>query len=201
MKFSLTVAMAASIFAASAAYGTDVNPGLVKASDGAVYGTAGDSKGGTLFKVNADGSSFARIHDFSDPSLGTMPLAGIVEGDDGALYGTTSRGGDLSCLPPGGCGVIFRVNKDGSDYRVLHRFEAYPDGRYPNAAIVADGNLLYGRVETGGDAAKDCACGAIYQVHLDGSGYKLVHYYNFDTGEGVANLALGDRVVFQLTAH
>jgi hypothetical protein len=96
--------------------------------------------------------------------------------------------------------VIFRVEKDGSDYRVLHRFEAFPDGRYHDTALAAEGNLLYGRVEIGGDGAEDCACGAIYQMHLDGTGYKLVHRYNFDSGEGVANLAVGDRVIFHLTA-
>lgn len=201
MRMSRVLMAAMAIMGESKVFASEINPGLVEASNGFVYGTASDSHGGTLFRINRDGSGFSRVHDFTDPSLGVAPLAGIAEGSDGALYGTTSRGGDLSCLPPDGCGVVFRIEKDGSGYRVLHRFQAFPDGRYPDTAPVAEGDLLYGRIEIGGDAAQDCACGAIYQMHFDGTDYKLVHRYNFDTGEGVVNLAVGDRVIFHLTAH
>ena len=201
MNVSRALMIAMAIMAGSKVHASDINPGLLQGADGFVYGTASDGQGGTLFRVNRDGSGLSHLHDFTDPNLGTAPLAGLIEGRDGALYGTTSRGGDLSCLPPGGCGVVFRIDKDGGNYRVLHRFEAFPDGRYPDTAVAIEGNLLYGRVETGGDGAQDCNCGAIYQMHLDGTDYKLVHRYNYDSGEGVVNLAVGDRVLFHLTAH
>ena len=198
MRFVAVLAL----FVASQAFGADINPGMIEAADGFVYGTATDGKGGTLFKIKPDGTGFTRIHEFNDPALGARPLSGVVEGRDGALYGTTSRGGDLTCLPPGGCGVVYKIEKDGSGYAVLHRFEAYPDGRYPASALVAEGDFLYGRIEIGGDGSGDCDCGAIYQLRPNGTEYKMVHRYNFDTGEGVVNLALGSRgVVFKLTSH
>src|SRR6266481_2447993 len=149
----LLVALALSTAGAVAA---EVNPGLLKASDGAIYGTIRDDKGGGLFRIDPDGSNFKNIHDFRDPGLGLQPLAGVIEGEDGTLYGTTSRGGDPTCPLAQGCGTVYRIAKDGSGYQVLHGFTGFPDGRNPDTSLVVDGDLLYGRIEIGGDGARDC---------------------------------------------
>jgi uncharacterized repeat protein (TIGR03803 family) len=66
---------------------------------------------------NQDGGDYRVLHSFPTvPTDGRMPRSALVEGADGALYGTTQNGG------PGDNGTIFRLNKDGSDYRVLHSF-------------------------------------------------------------------------------
>ncbi len=44
----------------------------------------------------------------------------FIEGSDGFLYGTNERGGEF------GSGSIFRINKDGSGYQVLHSFAGDP---------------------------------------------------------------------------
>src|SRR5260221_10595190 len=72
---------------------------LVEGTDGALYGTTyfggntnNSSKGsGTVFKLNKDGSGYARLYNFlgQDVGDGNHPL-GLIEVRDGALYVTTS---------------------------------------------------------------------------------------------------------------
>src|SRR6185295_2645227 len=113
--------------------GDGANPfaGLVRGSDGALYGTTyfGGSGGkGTVFKLNADGTGYALLQNFSGPD-GANPNAGLVQGSDGALYGTTSSGG------VGDNGTVFKLNADGAGYIVLHQFSG-ADGAYPDAGLI-----------------------------------------------------------------
>jgi uncharacterized repeat protein (TIGR03803 family) len=62
-------------------------------------------------------TNFTRLHSFGNPDqMGYGPTAALIEGSDGALYGTTSD-------DRGGNGSVFRVNKDGSGFAVLHSFK------------------------------------------------------------------------------
>src|SRR4051794_22437612 len=57
---------------------------------------------------------------------GAQPIEALIEGNDGTLFGTTFRGGKSDY------GTVFRINKDGSEYRVLHHFRDRPaDGAGP----------------------------------------------------------------------
>ena len=52
---------------------------LVKGADGALYGTTrfgGTSGYGTVFKINEDGTGFAKLHDF-DYTSGSRPYAAL----------------------------------------------------------------------------------------------------------------------------
>ena len=63
-----------------------------------------------------------------------------MQGNDGALYGTTSFGGASNA------GTVFRLNKDGTGYSVIHSFGSTAgDGSRPAAGLVfgAD-DVLYG---------------------------------------------------------
>src|SRR5258705_510604 len=113
--------------------------GLVKGTDGALYGTAqqGGLNGvGTVFKLNPDGSGFAVLLSF-DYSSGAYPYGGLVQGTDGALYGTTYYGGTSSY------GTAFKLNTDGSGFTVLQNFDNSTTGAYPFAGLVqgTDGAL------------------------------------------------------------
>jgi uncharacterized repeat protein (TIGR03803 family) len=98
---------------------------------------------GTVFRLNKDGSGYAVLHGFRSSTNrydGYYPRCGLLEGSDGALYGTTEWGGSDDD------GVVFKLSKDGSNYRVLHNFGSIPDdGEYPTAALTegSDG-ILYG---------------------------------------------------------
>jgi uncharacterized repeat protein (TIGR03803 family) len=126
--------------------------GLIEASDGALYGTApygGSASGGIVFRINKDGTGFSKLHDFDefDWANGRRPDASVIEHSDGLLYGTTSLGGGDDV------GTIFRIKKDGTDFRKLHDF-AYADpanGAYADAGLVegSDHNL-FGTASGGG---------------------------------------------------
>jgi len=60
------------------------------------------------------------------------------------LYGTTYQGGS------GGCGVVFKVNTDGSGYAALKNFTGGSDGANPQASLVLAGGGLYGTTYWGG---------------------------------------------------
>ena len=59
--------------------------------------------------------TYQRLKSFGFPlQSGTTPEASVIEGSDGALYGTTYSGGIASG------GTVFKMNRDGSGYTVLH---------------------------------------------------------------------------------
>jgi uncharacterized repeat protein (TIGR03803 family) len=128
----------------------------VQGIDGALFGTTqeggstsngGSSGYGTVFKLNPDGTSYEVLHNF-DPSTGDgkYPNSGLVEGNDGGLYGTTEWGGNNNL------GALFKINPDGTGYRVLYSFGANFDGSYPKAPLVraSDGGL-FGTTQFGGE--------------------------------------------------
>jgi uncharacterized repeat protein (TIGR03803 family) len=158
--------------------------GVVEGSDGELYGTTyGGSYGvsstnyGSVFKVNRDGSGYAVLHRFSlKGGDGNYPSAGVVEGSDGVIYGTTTgyRGPVVTNY-----GTVFKVNKDGSGYGVLHSFNATNrDGKSPAGALVegSDG-VLYGTTRGGGYGA-----GTLFALNRDGSGYTVVRGFLYASG-------------------
>lgn len=100
--------------------GQNPQASLIEGNDGALYGTTrqgGSANGGTVFKVNKDGTGYGVLHSFSNTSGdGDNAYASLTEGTDGALYGTTTIGGS------DGIGTVFKVNKDGTGYAILRSF-------------------------------------------------------------------------------
>ncbi len=97
-------------------HGSPVNcQGLVRDAAGNFYGInglGGAYGNGNVFKLTATGSGWAytSLHDFTGLSDGRYPEGAILLGSDGNLYGTTANGGDiLTCNPPLGCGVVFKI--------------------------------------------------------------------------------------------
>ena len=86
---------------------------------------------GTVFKLNKDGSGYAVLHSFfGSETDGFKPMAGLLAGSDGALYGTTDGGGDVPVVASDG--TVFKINPDGSGYKLLHSFPDKPsDGPIP----------------------------------------------------------------------
>lgn len=109
-------------------------------------------------------------------SQGINPQTRLLPGGDGALYGTTYNGG------PSGRGVIFRINEDGSGFKVLHEFKALAnDGANPYADLVfgPDG-ALYGTTQGGGANGQ----GVVFTMSRDGSDYRVLFHFAFATGGG-----------------
>jgi uncharacterized repeat protein (TIGR03803 family) len=138
---------------------------ILDAGDGSLRGTTevgGDPTCdcGVVFRVDSSGNETV-IHKFFGHGGGGEPSTGLLD-VDGTLYGTTGFGGDLTCNPPYGCGVLYQIGKTGR-YTVLHRFAgaATGDGAY-NAigalSLGADGSI-YGATWYGGTGA--CTTGAV----------------------------------------
>ena len=119
------------------------------------------------------------IFPFTNSAFGGSPKSHLVIGSDGALYGTTCAFGAV----PGGSGggTVFKVNRDGSGFRVLHTF-GIPDGdgimtatAVDVALVVGADNYLYGATSGGGSGS----FGTVYKIAQDGSIYQILH--NFDS--------------------
>jgi uncharacterized repeat protein (TIGR03803 family) len=150
---------------------------LVDGKDGALYGTTlegGISNAGTAFRINRDGSGFTTLKRFNGID-GANPNAGVVLGSDGALFGTT-YGGGLS-----NSGTIFKLNRDGSGFTVLHHFLGGDDSANPQRGLLeASDGALYGVTPFGDSAVR----GTIFRINKDGSGYSRVFIFTgLDTGQ------------------
>lgn len=100
---------------------------LLQTTDGTLYGTStlgGVAGGGGLFRMTADGGDFSIIHSFgTQVDDARQPSAGLTLSDQGTLIGTTFAGGIANL------GTVFRLNRDGSQYEMLHQFTGgFSDG-------------------------------------------------------------------------
>jgi uncharacterized repeat protein (TIGR03803 family) len=165
---------------------------LVQGPDGTLYGTARNGEGvvaGTVFKVQADGSGFTVLKWFTNSVEGANPVAGLVLSDD-VLYGTTSVGG-MSNL-----GTVFKINTDGSGYKMLKSF-AGSDGANPYyARINLSGAVLFGATYHGGS----WNLGTVFKLNTDGTGYTVLKDFTGSDGAGPnAELTLSGSVLYGTT--
>jgi uncharacterized repeat protein (TIGR03803 family) len=176
--------------------------GLVLGGD-TLYGTAyygGPGGGGTLFKINTNGTGFAAFYSFpvplrginNDPD-GAIPAAGLILSGN-TLYGTTSYGGTKASLDPkdiGGPGTVFRVNTDGTGFVTLYELTNTFGGSVAMGALALSGGALYGTASIGGNGG----AGTVFQINTDGTGFAPLHAFPFQQGKPVGDLvAIGDTV-------
>jgi len=145
---------------------------LVK-SGSTLYGTAtsyGASYGGTLFRIETNGSDFQVLRRFAD-SDGIRPYGTpIVSGS--VIYGTNTYGGSVSK------GTIFKINNDGTGFQLLHTFTGSTgDGASPYPSLLLLSDILYGTTNIGGSNN----LGTVFKINTNGSGYQLLHHF---TGGG-----------------
>jgi uncharacterized repeat protein (TIGR03803 family) len=99
---------------------------------------------------------------------GQRPESGpIVRDSAGTLFGTTYFGGNSSGCN-GTCGVVFRLDKSGTEF-VLYDFTGGTDGAVPWAGmILGKAGNLYGTTELGGDSkcplTSGQGCGVIFML-------------------------------------
>jgi uncharacterized repeat protein (TIGR03803 family) len=159
---------------------------LAQGSDGTLYGTAayGGNGGngsaftgsGTLFKVSPVGKGYSTFYRFSaNGSTGRWP-SGVVLGSDGGLYGGAGGGSNAA-------GVLYRVNTDGTGYKLLHTFTTNGnDGQYPSGTpIQGHDGALYGITSFGGNIGTNPippGFGTVYRVNTNGSNYAVIFRFS-----------------------
>jgi uncharacterized repeat protein (TIGR03803 family) len=153
--------------------GTNPNAGLIRDSDGNLYGTTvngGGSNSGIIFKIDPAGV-FTVLHDLNGGSDGAYPYSELVLGDDGNLYGSTVSGGGSDH------GVVFKIDPSGS-FTILHNFDGGSGGSGPYAALIqGSDSALYGTTVAGG--GNDA--GTIFSITPSGT-FNVLHEFDGSTG-------------------
>ncbi|HEX5398316.1 MAG TPA: choice-of-anchor tandem repeat GloVer-containing protein [Verrucomicrobiae bacterium] len=152
--------------------------GLI-ANGSMLYGTAtagGSGNAGTVFAVKAGTTNLIVLHHFTSLNPvtyvnndGATPTGPLVLADN-LLYGSTTYGG-LS-----GYGVIFQIETNGSNFRVLHNFSGGTNSANPYGTLVLAGNRLYGTTAYGGS----WGYGTVFAVLTNGFGF--TNLYSFSGG-------------------
>jgi uncharacterized repeat protein (TIGR03803 family) len=152
-------------------------PGPELLSDNSIL--FGLTTSGTVFSLSPITRNFTRLHVLN----GASPSAALVEGADGMLYGSTQVSGSKNC--PLGCGTLFLINPDTSNFLRLYDFRDGKDGASPTVAMSADGHgHLYG-----GTTEIEGGTGSIFRIN-DGTtnggglGFSTVYVFtNDDAGK------------------
>ncbi len=118
--------------------------------------------GGTVFRINTDGSLFTTLHTFA----ATNGSEAEVLYSDGTLYGTTVKGGTS------GDGTVFSMNASGSGFTTLLNMTE-PTGTGPISDLILDGDTLYGTAALGGADS----VGTVFSMNTDGAGFTTL--WNF----------------------
>lgn len=180
-------------------------------SGSTLYGTTslgGSSDGGTVFKINTDGSGFAVIKSFPAgsynrnlPTFGLRgtgpdriatyeaapPMGGLTLVEN-TLFGTTRSGGAA------GQGQIFRVDTDGQNYIVIKEFNG-SDGAAPTCDLSLSANTFFGTTSLGGSLNT----GTVFRIDLDGSNFAVLKNFtgsDTDGAEPYAGLALSGGTLY-----
>jgi hypothetical protein len=168
---------------------------LILGSDGKFYGAAqvsmeGDSapNGGTVFSLAS--ARVKVLHTFvpgPDKNYADGNLPGLLtEGPDGKLYGETVYGGNDGCNGYCGYGVLYRVNRDGSGFRVIHKFcsETNCADGVDGYALVAgtDGNVYGTTMGGGSNTCEGYPCGTLFRVTPSTGKYEVVVNLDETTG-------------------
>jgi uncharacterized repeat protein (TIGR03803 family) len=111
--------------------------GLLRDKDGNLYGTTFQYGAGygVVFKVTETGTESV-LYSFTGGADGADPYPSLITDTAGNLYGTALAGGSSNCS--GGCGVVFKVDKNGTE-TVLYSFKGgTTDGCGPGAPLIRD---------------------------------------------------------------
>lgn len=144
--------------------------GQLVVSNGMIYGTTqfgGMGDAGTVFSMAASGSNYTTLHLFSAFAVadGALPTPLTPLGD--ALFGATKQGGT------NGLGVVFVMNLDGSNFKVLHAFDR-ADGNQPGELVAGPNAVLYGETLLGGANNN----GVLYSIGSDGQQFKVIKTFS-----------------------
>lgn len=144
------------------------NP-LMKASNSKLYGTTtigGASGNGTIYSMNADGSGYLKLHEFTDAE-GYEPNGKLLEASDGRLYGVCRWGG------PSNGGALYRIDKAGTNFQVLYSFPLANEPYNPEGTLVEDNTgILYGAT-----SRALTQNGSVYKINKDGTGFGVLKLF------------------------
>ncbi|MEO7991343.1 MAG: choice-of-anchor tandem repeat GloVer-containing protein [Chryseolinea sp.] len=150
---------------------------LIMNTEGKLFGmtfSGGEKHGGTIFSINKDGSSFALLHHFN-PTGGLESLPGSIlirSKVSNKIFGYA--GGE-----PNGCGSIFQINLDGTEYSKLYEFDQ-TNGCGISFLMEDKSGNLWGVTNFGGVNKYD----GIFKLRPDGTNYSKIVTLSDKLGSG-----------------
>ena len=142
-----------------------------------VMSGGGVNGAGTIFSINADGSGFTNLYQFSAQvqgyntnSDGATPESQLVL-SGGTLYGTTSSGGTQNG------GTVFSVSTNGANFTNLYNFSSSGGSGYFPGGLMLNNGTLYGPAEYGGDYNE----GTLFKLGANGSAFTQIHEFSAET--------------------
>lgn len=147
--------------------------------DGVLYGTTtlgGLSSGGTIFKLNTDGTGFTVLKNFNGDygadNDGFSPRAGLLLSDN-IIYGTTFAGGTNIG------GTVFRIKTDGTEFNIIKQ-SILADSYGFSCGLELVGSTLYGVSINGGIFTN----GSIFKMQTNGSDYSVIKSFRATATNG-----------------
>lgn len=149
--------------------------GLVKGSDGSMYGMTpigGTYNSGTIFRITTSGT-VTILKQLNIAIDGGYPKGSLIQAKDGAFYGTAESGG------PSNGGVLFKITADGQ-YTLIKSMSINTEGGRPCGRLIqaTDGNF-YGVNRSGGTTGY----GTIFRLKPDGT-YTILKTFTYATDGG-----------------
>ena len=148
---------------------------LIAATDGNLYGLtrAGGANGqGAFFRLTSPDGAPETLFSFSI-NVGYYPTGSLVETPDGDLNGTTTIGA------LNGAGELFRINKDGTNYRSLYPFFDPPANGTVDQLITSSTGKLFGATAIG---ELNQGYGELYTTNISGGNPHPIYDFDFTTG-------------------
>ncbi len=138
---------------------------------GQLGGIHGD---GAIFSVDTDGNGYRDLYDFNGPYgvIGSLMIHGQ------RMYGMTSQGGGgVGVYCPTGCGCVFSVDTNGTNFKELLKFNGN-NGGYAWGNLTLFGGKLFGLSLSGGVNNAGCA----FTIDTNGNNYKDILDFNQTNG-------------------
>lgn len=140
----------------------------------------GSASKGVVFELALSESAYSEsvLYSFKGVDDGAYPSKLLVDGN-GNFYGITAFGGGGGmgyCSQ--GCGTVFKLSPASHGYNetVLHAFQGYSDGGFPDALASGASGALYGTTAAGQ--------GTVFELLPGGSTYSDSVIYQFPGGPG-----------------
>jgi uncharacterized repeat protein (TIGR03803 family) len=118
---------------------------------------------------------FKTLHTFTGGSDGSGPVVGVILSGN-TLYGTADQGTSF------GYGTVFKVNTDGTGFKVLETFNGVNNEAYPEISLLLSGSTLYGA--SGGPGT---TLGTLFADNTNGTGFTTLHTFTTVSGSHYTN--------------
>lgn len=157
------------------------NPdGIIRVPNGVLYGIArngGSEGGGTLFKMNTDGSAFSVIKDFAGNN-GQSPVGQLLYASDNRLYGVCTKSGISGASDSM---LIYGIDCDGKNYFVLRTFDTKNEGNLIPELSESSSGEIAGLI---GPSGRFPPPPKIFKLKKNGTEFVILHTLSLTGADG-----------------